>query len=152
MSGKKKISRNKKPPPLPKSIRDELRMTCALKGYSDIKCGKSRKMAEEYERLSQFFHGKLPNHPPQIKLLAEANLNYRELHDEKNLTVTNKNDNVNTLKRYTLKTTLTRDMGRIYHSSVDITHHDLEKRNHSGAQLISGRNLVEMAQKEGKKL
>ena len=32
---------------LPKHVRDELRMTCALKGYSNIKCGKGKKLKRQ---------------------------------------------------------------------------------------------------------
>lgn len=38
MSGKKK-KKSKKAIPLPKNIRNELRQMCALKDYSNIKCG-----------------------------------------------------------------------------------------------------------------
>ena len=59
MSDRKKSSKRKKPLPLPKAIRDELRLTCALKGFSAIKCGKSQKAPEQRERLSKNCMGNL---------------------------------------------------------------------------------------------
>ena len=89
MSGKKKKTKvaNK---PLPRYIRDELRMTCALKGYSSSKSGKSRRVPEQFAFMDKFFRGKAPSHPPQIKLLAEGHLNYREMYEEVDVTVKKK--------------------------------------------------------------
>ena len=46
-SGKKKHIKSSQP--LSRYIRDELRMTCALKAYSDLKSGKSRRLPDQYE-------------------------------------------------------------------------------------------------------
>ena len=53
-----KKSRKLKIVPLPKGIRDELRMTCALKGYSAIKCGGGKKLTQQYSNIEKNYHGK----------------------------------------------------------------------------------------------
>ena len=131
--------------PLPKYIRDELRMTVAMKGYSDMKCGKSKRLPDQYIHMYDYFHGKRPNHPPQISLLAEAHMNYNELYDYDNCNATNKNDDSDDIKKTWLKSSLTRDSSRLYYSSTDIRASDLEKKNRTGNMLITGRNLHDMA-------
>ena len=99
---KKKNHRAKKAPPLPKNIRDELRMSCALRGYSDLKCGKSRRITQQYEAMYEFYHGKPPHKPSQIHMLASANLNYADLYDEVNIPALNKDDETATIKNSSL--------------------------------------------------
>ena len=55
-------------------------MTCALKEYNSLKGGKARRLPDQYNFLSKFYHGKAPTRPSQIKLLAEASLNYRAIY------------------------------------------------------------------------
>ena len=69
---KKKISKLKTPLLLPKYIQDEFRMTCAIRGYSQIKCGCGKTMSTKYAEMGEFYHGKLPTHPSQIDLLSKA--------------------------------------------------------------------------------
>ena len=85
--------------PLPKYIWDELRMTVAMKGYSDMKCGKSKRLPDQYIHMYDYFHGKRPNPPPQRSLLAEAHMNYNELYDYDNCNATNKNDDSDDIKK-----------------------------------------------------
>merc|ERR1740124_1861707 len=40
--------------------------------------------------MDKFFHGKTPTHPAQIKLLAEAHLNYCALYEEVDVAVKKK--------------------------------------------------------------
>ena len=47
-------------------------MTCALKGFSDMKCEDSERLADQYTFSAWFYHGYAPNYPSQIKLLAEG--------------------------------------------------------------------------------
>ena len=74
MSGKRKKGKGKcnTAHKLPKEIRDELRMTCALRGYSHIKCGKGMKLKQQQKELARFYHGQAPNYPLQIKPLANG--------------------------------------------------------------------------------
>jgi len=48
MSGKKNSKKVAKNPPFPKYIRQELQTTCALKGLSHMKAGKSKQLQEQY--------------------------------------------------------------------------------------------------------
>ena len=90
MSGKK--TKQKKVPPLPKCIRDELRMCCALKAYSHIKCGGGKNQKTQWFEMERFYHGSPPNHPSQISLLALASYSYRHLYDTYTKVSTNKSD------------------------------------------------------------
>ena len=145
MSGKKKKS--KKALPLPKNIRDELRLTIALKGYSKIKCGGGKTLAKQEAELYKFYHGKQPNNPPQVLLLAEGSYSYRMLYDTETRNVTKKSDSEKTLYKYYLKDALTLDPARKYLAGYDITQIDLEKKNRSSKLLIQGRQLLMMARK-----
>lgn len=144
-SNKKRKTKHIKRPPLPKPIRDELRMTCALKGYSNIKCGKSKKLVDQHDELYDFFHGKMPMKPSQIGLLSSASLNYKDMFEEENVVITSKKTTTSSVVKYCLKTSLSRDQSRKYYVGEDILAPDLEKKNRSGALLVSGRNLLDMA-------
>ena len=90
--------KKKAPRPLPKAIRDELRMTCVLKGYSAIKCGGGKTLSRQYSDIAKIFHGKQPNHPSQISLLCNASYSYRALFDTLYHLSTKKDDDVKKLK------------------------------------------------------
>ena len=70
-------------------------MTCALKGISDLKSGKSRRLNEQYSFISKFFHGQTPNYPAQVKLLSEGRATYRDLFEEEKITSTKKKVDLN---------------------------------------------------------
>ena len=147
MSGRKKKGKAMAKP-LPKYIRDELRMTCALKAYSALKTGKSMRLPDQHAAMDKFFHGKTPTHPAQIKLLAEAHLNYCALYEEMDVTVKKKNDSTGsktTAVSFKLKDIVTNDRSRLYYSGTDIRYEYLEKKIRVGNQLITGRNLHAMA-------
>ena len=118
--------------PLPRSIRDELRMTVALKGYSRLKCGKPRRLPDQYSFMEKFFHGIKPSHPPQIQLLAEAHMNYRDLYDEVTYPVTNKTTKSKSssppASLFKLRDILTNNSSHSYYSGIDINYSDLEKK------------------------
>ena len=63
MSGKRTKGKVRKAVQLPVLIWNEIRMTCALKGYNILKSGKSRRLTEQQVYLAKFYHGKPPNHP-----------------------------------------------------------------------------------------
>ena len=65
-------AKQKKVPPLPKCIRDELRMCCALKAYSHIKCGGGKNQKTQWFEMEQCYHESPPNYPSQVSLLALA--------------------------------------------------------------------------------
>ena len=68
MSGKRTKAKVRKVVQLPALIRNELRMTCALKGYNILKSGKSKRLTEQQALMANNYHGRPPNHPPQIEL------------------------------------------------------------------------------------
>ena len=102
--------------------------------------------------MSKLYHGKPPNHPSQIKHLADAHLNYRDFNDEVDRIATHKKDDIWTVAKFKLKSLLTQDLIRFYYSGVDIRAVDLEKCYHTGGQLITGRNLFYLAQWGGENL
>lgn len=75
---------------LPKMIINELRLTCALKEYSRVKKGKSIRLAYQHLCVGVWYHGEAPNHPLQIKLLADTYVNYIDLYDEVQVTAKKK--------------------------------------------------------------
>ena len=54
---------------LPNEIRNELRMVCALKGYSHMRGGKGKTLRQQNDFMYTFYHGKEPSRPSQINLL-----------------------------------------------------------------------------------
>ena len=131
--------------PMPNYIRNELKMTCAMKGFSDMKCGTSKRLADQYTFLTRFYHGDAPNYASQIKLLAEGKHVYRTLYDEVEVTTTKKKDNVLNTKRLKLKKIVTHDAHHDYYCGTNILTEELEKKNKTGPVLVGGRNLHDMA-------
>lgn len=131
---------------LPRYIRDELRMTCALKEYLSLKTGKSRRLPDQYLFMEKFYHGKVPSHPAQIQLLAEGRLSYRNMYDVVSVKVTKKKiskANAPSATKLKLKDVLTNNSSRSFFCGEDILYSDLEEK--VGKQLITGRNLHAMA-------
>ena len=114
--------------PLPKSIRQELRTTCAMRGYSDMKCGNKKRLADQYKHMSQFYHGRPPNYPSQIELLSEGRVAYCDLYEEVDVSISRKKDDGNVVTKLRLKEVLSCDSSRVYYSGVDIRVVDLEKK------------------------
>ena len=132
--------------PLPSQIRNELRMTCALHGYSELKSGLKKNYSTNINPCQFFFHGKPPNHPSQIHLLAEGRLKYSCLFESIQIKTTSKKSKDSTLlEKLKLKQLLSRDNSRNYFSGIDIRAKDLEKKTKNGCVLITGRNLYDLA-------
>ena len=76
MAKQKKRSRSVSPQrkslKLPKTIRDELRMVVALRGFSNMKCvdGKNSKMQENH--MYTYFNGLKKTQPSQIGMLYKG--------------------------------------------------------------------------------
>ena len=126
MSGGRKST--KYPPPLPRYIREELRMTCALKAYSSLKSRKARRLPEQYGFMQRFYHGKVPSHPAQIQLLAEGHFNCRALYDSIEVKVTKKKgqgkSKPHIATKLKLKDILSNHSSRSYYCGEDILHHN----------------------------
>ena len=71
--------RKKARPNLPKHIRDELRMTVALRGYDYLKKSGPKTLVLQANELYEFYHGKEPSRPSQILLLTQGMLQYSSL-------------------------------------------------------------------------
>ena len=68
-------------------------MACALKAYSHLKQGKGKTIMQQHAIMFAYFHGKPPNRPSQIKLLAEGSTGqHRELCESVQNAATSKKD------------------------------------------------------------
>ena len=123
---KRKTSPTKKYKPLPRAIRNELRTACAMKGHSKMKSGKKMRLSEQWDFMGKFFHGRPPNYPSQIEMLAEGRVGYADLFEEVEVPATKKKDDINTVTRLRLKQIITNDERRVYYSGTDIRPDDLE--------------------------
>ena len=116
--------------PLPNFVRDELRMTCALKAYSLIKTGKARRLPDQHTAMLKFFHGQPQSHPPQIKLLAEGHVNYSALYEEEDVIVKSKKKSNRATKtpiiRIKLKDIISNNPHASYYSGTGIRFSNLE--------------------------
>lgn len=135
---------------LPKYIRDELRMTVALRCYSTLREGNGKKLSELYSCMFDRYHGNQSTSvASNLKLLCNASYVFKNLFDE-NLQNTTRKSNTsdsNDVVTHVLKPKLTRGSAKSFTASVDITVDDLEKKNRSGPQLMSGRQLLDMAKR-----
>ena len=104
-------------------------------------------MSTQYAEMGEFYHGKEPTHPSQIDLLSKAAPPYSLLYELKHVNSTNKNDDISTVSRFSLKEILTRDKSCTYYSQEDIFYRDLEKKNRTGGQLRNGHQLHDMAKR-----
>ena len=143
----KKKGKKKGVEPLPRYVRGELRMACAMRGFSELKSGKPRRLNEQHEYMARFFHGSPPNYPSQIKLLCEGRASYRDLFEEVTMKSTKRKADIDEVRVLRLKSVFSGRDGRVYDSGVDIRWEDLEKKNRTGALLVGGRNLHDLATK-----
>ena len=95
--------------PLPKQVRDELRMTVALRAYSSLKQGGGKKVNVQQLRMSNFYHGKGKSHPSQIMLLSEVSYTYMDMYDITIIPPISKSKTKEEVRVYTLKTSLSCD-------------------------------------------
>ena len=121
---------------LPKSVRDELRMSVALRGYSSIRAGEGKTLPQQYKYMEDFYHGKLNNSPSQIRMLVDGQLHYGALYDKKTAPISSKKQKSkkDSPVQYILKQSLSRDSSRQFFQHVDITVDDLEKNFVVGRQ------------------
>ena len=131
-SKKTKLSRSPSPSrkiiPLPRTIRQELKLTCAMRGYSEMKCGSKKKLCDQYSFMHKIYHGHPPNRPSQISLLAEGRTCYSGLYEEVIVPATKKNGSVDSVKKMKLKEIFSRDANHVYYSGQEIYTNDLEKK------------------------
>ena len=138
---------------LPKPIRDELRMSVALRGYSVIKGGDGKTMTQQEKLLEDFFHGKKKHSPSQIQMLVNGQLHYASFYEKQSAPISSKKKKLSKKNKvpatdtYILKQSLSRNDSRIFVQNIDITVKDLEKKLLSGTDIVHGRQLLAMAKK-----
>ena len=137
---------------LPKEIRDELRITAAMRCYSILRESGSKSLNQQYEYISSLFHGdESASIPSHIKMLCDGSYKYKELYDiaEDSDAITSKSSigDSNTRSRVTLKVELSRNKSVLLFTGKDITRSDLEKKGRNGKQLVSGRNILDMGKR-----
>ena len=66
---------------LPREIRNELKMTVALKGFAQMREGKGKKVQDQLIWMERFFHGKKPTFPSQLKLLCNGSSAYEDFYE-----------------------------------------------------------------------
>ena len=54
------------------AIWNELRILCALRGYSSMKQGKGKTAMQQHDAMYQYCHGKPLSHPSQIKIICNG--------------------------------------------------------------------------------
>ena len=119
--------RKKSRPSLPKHIRDELRMTCAIRALDYFKKSGPKTLAHQAREVYDFFHCKEPSRPSQILLLSKGMGVYSSLYEIHQLPALRDNDSEITTKRLRLKEELSLDLASLYFSELDIKSKDLEK-------------------------
>ena len=124
---KTKRAKKKVVKPSPKKIRNELTLCCALKACDTLALGKPKKIKEQCKTMATFCHGHQPNHPSQIKLLCSASCARKRLFDVTSSVATKNNSNPSSVSSIALKTELSRDKNRTYHSETGVNSLYLEK-------------------------
>ena len=148
MTVNKRVSAQSKE--LRKEIRDELRMTAAMRCYSILRSGSAKSLNAQYETMSNLFHGDEPSIVSNIKMLADGSYVYRDLFNVEDCdVVTSKSSeaDISCPPKLTLKVELSMDKSKTYYANNDILRSDLEKKSRNGNQIVSGRSILEMAKK-----
>ena len=117
----------------PKTIRDQLRMTVALRGHSSLRQGEGMSGKKQEQCLENFYHGVPNKSPSQIQMISEGLSPCDDLHETKTVSiVTSKSSgkkNKKKVKKF-LKEKLSRDLNcRHFFAGDQITLSDLEKKN-----------------------
>ena len=67
----------------PGTIRNELRMTCVLRGFSALREGLGKNQKQQQLELFNFYHGNGDKQPSQIQMLVDGIGAYKDLYDLK---------------------------------------------------------------------
>ena len=123
------------PPELPKEIRDELRMTVAMRCYSIMHSGGAKSLNLQYDYMSSLSHKDEPSIPSNIKMLANGAYVYQELYDvraDEAITSKSITDKTDSHTNLTLKVSLSCNKSRVYFANQDILCSNLEKKGRNG--------------------
>ena len=140
----------KKQAPLPKLskvIRDEIRMTCALRGFSTLIEGSRNTKNRQFDQMYHFYHGKKTHRPSQIRMLCQGQGIYSAMYDSFPVIVTSKNGTTESVTRLHLKPSLHRDLNINYRADYDLVSEDLERKTVNNPLLVTGRSLHVLAKK-----
>ena len=132
---------------LPISIRNELKMAVALKGFAQMREGKGKKVQDQLIWMERFFHGKKPTFPSQLKLLCNGSSGYEDFYESIHAVATSKESTNHDITSLILKPSLTLNKFQSFRAGSDVNHLLLEKKNLTGNQLITGRTILGMAKK-----
>ena len=121
-------------------------MYCALRGFSKLKSSSGKKIGTQQKEMETFYHGKVPNYPSKIGLLCNTSYSYISLYDEVKTTSAKKTDTIESVIKYKFKDQLSVEKHYIYYSSIDISTLDLEKKNQGSNQLLSGCQILDIAE------
>ena len=138
---KKKIEK------LPSSIRNELRILCALRGHSLMKGGKGKTIKQQVDFMNAFCHRKEPSCPSQIKLSCSGTLHCGALHEAEQRISASKADDSGSTADLALKKMLNLHPSRKLRSAEEINVLDLEKKCNSSPLLATGRTSSSIAKK-----
>ena len=133
-----------------KEVRDELRMTAAMRCYSLLRSGGSKSLNSQYDYMSSLYHGDEPSIPSNIKMLCDGSFVYKELYDiagDEAVVSKSSSDDSDSRTNLSLKVSLSRNKSRMFFVGTDILRSNLEKKGRNGQQLVSGRNLLDMAKR-----
>ena len=67
--------------PLSRDLRQEMKMTVALKGLSQMKESNAKNKASQENEMHRFFHGEEPTFPSQLKMFCEGHYVYRDFYE-----------------------------------------------------------------------
>ena len=115
-----------------KEIRDELRMTAAMRCYSILRTSGSKSLTAQYDYMSSLFHGDDPSIPSNIKLLCEGSYVYKDLYDivEDDAVVSRSSiQNTECRSSLSLKVSLSRNKSRVFFAGKHIVRSDMEKKD-----------------------
>ena len=116
---------------LNKEVRDELRMTAAMRCYSLLRSGGSKSLNSQYDYMSSLYHGDEPSIPSNIKMLCDGSFVYKELYDiagDEAVVSKSSCDDSDSRTNLSLKVSLSRNKSRMFFVGTDILRSDLEKK------------------------
>ena len=124
-------------------------MTVALRCYSVLREGTGKKISELYSSIFDTYHSNESlSIVSNLKLLCNGSYVFKHLFDYKVQNNTNKNSSsacYDVISYVLLKVKLACGSNQSFTAGIDNTTDDLEKKNWSSPQLMSGRQLLDMA-------
>ena len=132
-------------PYLKKQIRNELRLLCALRAYSQMKEGDGITVRAQWKLLQEMYHGKKDVRPSQIEMLVKGVSCYKNLYTSEPVIVLNKKDNKK--DELYLRKDIVLDTSQNYIAGRDIVLSDMEKMFKNSEDLVTGRQLYDQAKK-----